>query len=195
MAYDSELKHRLLGLTDITEVVTTDAAVAMARGARALLDVDVAIAVTGSAGPEPMEKPVGTVIVGVATPDDVRGAGAEVQRRPGALRTYGTAAALHLARLALSSVDGGRSSRPHLRGGALPEELRMTLAECLRPFDIPGKVVSPQNWHITLRFLGWIRRCRLRADACCPRRDRPRPPVRCEARRDGRLLPGRGAPL
>ena len=72
VAYDSELKHRLLGLTDITEVVTTDAAVAMARGARALLDVDVAIAVTGSAGPEPMEKPVGTVIVGVATPDDVR---------------------------------------------------------------------------------------------------------------------------
>ena len=36
VAYDLELKHRLLGLTDITEVVTTDAAVAMARGARAL---------------------------------------------------------------------------------------------------------------------------------------------------------------
>jgi RNA 2',3'-cyclic 3'-phosphodiesterase len=37
----------------------------------------------------------------------------------------------------------------------LPDELRIALAECLRPFDIPGKVVSPQNWHITLRFLGW----------------------------------------
>jgi 2'-5' RNA ligase len=37
----------------------------------------------------------------------------------------------------------------------LPDELRMALADCLRPFDIPGKVVSAQNWHITLRFLGW----------------------------------------
>jgi nicotinamide-nucleotide amidase len=101
VAYDSELKHRLLGLTDITEVVTTDAAVAMARGARALLDVDVAIAVTGSAGPEPMEKPVGTVIVGVATPDDVRARELRFSGDRERLRTYGTAAALHLARLAL----------------------------------------------------------------------------------------------
>ena len=100
VAYDSELKHRLLGLTDITEVVTTDAAVAMARGARALLDVDVAT-VTGSAGPEPMEKPVGTVIVGVATPDDVRARELRFSGDRERLRTYGTAAALHLARLAL----------------------------------------------------------------------------------------------
>jgi nicotinamide-nucleotide amidase len=101
VAYDSELKHRLLGLTDISEVVTTDAAVAMARGARALLDVDVAIAVTGSAGPEPMEKPVGTVIVGVATPEDVRARELRFSGDRERLRTYGTAAALHLARLAL----------------------------------------------------------------------------------------------
>lgn len=101
VAYDFELKHRLLGLTDITEVVTTAAAVAMARGARALLDVDVAIAVTGSAGPEPMEKPVGTVIVGVATPDDVRARELRFSGDRERLRTYGTAAALHLARLAL----------------------------------------------------------------------------------------------
>lgn len=37
----------------------------------------------------------------------------------------------------------------------LPDELRLALAESLRPFVMPGKVVSPQNWHITLRFLGW----------------------------------------
>ncbi|HEU5112079.1 MAG TPA: competence/damage-inducible protein A [Acidimicrobiia bacterium] len=101
VAYDSELKHRLLGLTDITEVVTIDAAVAMAKGARALLDADVAIAVTGSAGPEPMEKPVGTVIVGVATPDDVRARELRFSGDRERLRTYGTTAALHLARLAL----------------------------------------------------------------------------------------------
>jgi 2'-5' RNA ligase len=37
----------------------------------------------------------------------------------------------------------------------LPDELRMGLADRLRQFDIPGKVVPPQNWHITIRFLGW----------------------------------------
>jgi len=101
VAYDSELKRRLLGLSDVTEVVTSDAAVAMARGARTLLDVDVAIAVTGSAGPEPMEKPVGTVIVGVATPEDVRARELRFSGDRERLRTYGTAAALHLARLAI----------------------------------------------------------------------------------------------
>ena len=101
VAYDSELKRRLLGLSDVTEVVTSDAAIAMARGATTLLDVDVAIAVTGSAGPEPLEKPVGTVIVGVATPEDVRARELRFSGDRERLRTYGTAAALHLARLAI----------------------------------------------------------------------------------------------
>ena len=101
VAYDSELKRRLLGLADVTEVVTSEAALAMARGAQELLDVDVAVAVTGSAGPEPMEKPVGTVIVGIATPDDVRARELRFSGDRERLRTYGTAAALHLTRLAL----------------------------------------------------------------------------------------------
>ncbi len=101
VAYDRELKQRLLGLADVTEVVTTEAALAMARGAQELLDVDVAVAVTGSAGPEPLEKPVGTVIVGVATPDDVRARELRFSGDRERLRTYGTAAALHLTRLAL----------------------------------------------------------------------------------------------
>ena len=37
----------------------------------------------------------------------------------------------------------------------LPDEVRMALADRLEPLDMPGKVVSPENWHITLRFLGW----------------------------------------
>jgi nicotinamide-nucleotide amidase len=101
VAYDSELKQRLLGLADVTEVVTTEAALAMARGAQKLLDVDVAVAVTGSAGPEPLEKPVGTVIVGVATPDEARARELRFSGDRERLRTYGTAAALHLTRLAL----------------------------------------------------------------------------------------------
>ncbi len=101
VAYDSELKQKLLGVTDITEVVNVETALAVATGARDLLGVDVAISVTGSAGPEPLEKPVGTVVIGVATPDDVRAREMRFTGDRERVRTYATAAALQLARLAL----------------------------------------------------------------------------------------------
>lgn len=101
VAYDSELKQRLLGLTDISEVVTAETAVAVAKGARDLLGVDVAVSVTGSAGPEPLERPVGTVIVGVATPDEARARDLRFSGDRERVRAFGTAAALHLTRLAL----------------------------------------------------------------------------------------------
>jgi RNA 2',3'-cyclic 3'-phosphodiesterase len=37
----------------------------------------------------------------------------------------------------------------------LPDEVRMALADRLERLDMPGRVVPPENWHITLRFLGW----------------------------------------
>ena len=101
VAYDSELKQRLLGVSDVSSVVDEATAVEMATGARELLGVDVAVAVTGSAGPDAMEKPPGTIVVGVATPDDVR---AKEMRYPGdreRVRVYGTTAALQLTRLGL----------------------------------------------------------------------------------------------
>jgi nicotinamide-nucleotide amidase len=67
-----------------------------------LLAVDVAVAVTGSAGPEPAEQSVGTMIVGVATPEASR---ARTIRFPGdreRVRTYASTAALHLCRLAVA---------------------------------------------------------------------------------------------
>jgi nicotinamide-nucleotide amidase len=101
VAYDSELKQKLLGVADVTEVVNVETAIAVAIGARDLLGVDVAISVTGSAGPEPLEKPVGTVVIGVATPDDVRAREMRFTGDRERVRTYATAAALQLARLAL----------------------------------------------------------------------------------------------
>lgn len=101
VAYDPELKQRLLGVSDIGHVVDEDTALAMARGACRLLGVDVAVAVTGSAGPEPLERPVGTVIVAVATPDDVRARELRFTGDRERIRAYSTTAALQLTRLAL----------------------------------------------------------------------------------------------
>ena len=36
----------------------------------------------------------------------------------------------------------------------LPDETRIALADRLGAEMLPGRVVPPQNWHITLRFLG-----------------------------------------
>ena len=102
IAYDSELKKRLLGVEDISTVVDVDTARAMADGGRRLLHADVVVAVTGSAGPEPLEKAPGTVVIAVATPEDTRG---RELRMPGdreRVRAYGTTSALHLARLAIT---------------------------------------------------------------------------------------------
>lgn len=102
VAYDAELKERLLGVSDISEVVNSETAIEMARGGQKLLESDVVVAVTGSAGPEPMEKPAGTVYIAVATPEDVR---VRELRMPGdreRVLVYATTSALHLARLAIS---------------------------------------------------------------------------------------------
>jgi nicotinamide-nucleotide amidase len=101
VAYDSELKQKLLGVADISQVVTIEAAIGVARGAQTLLGVDVAVSVTGSAGPEPLEKPVGTVIIGVATPGEARARELRFTGDRERVRTYAAAAALQLTRLAL----------------------------------------------------------------------------------------------
>lgn len=38
----------------------------------------------------------------------------------------------------------------------LPTEVRMALADRTSSLGIPGKVVPPENWHLTLRFLGAV---------------------------------------
>ncbi len=101
VAYHTDLKRKLLGLSDASGVVTEEAAVALASGARSLLDVDVAVSVTGSAGPDPLEKPVGTVMIGVATPEDVRAREMRFTGDRDRIRAFGATAALHLARLAI----------------------------------------------------------------------------------------------
>lgn len=69
VAYAVGVKHDLLDVPQVP-VVSREAALAMAQGARARLGADVAVAVTGVGGPEPQDglEP-GTVWVGVAWPE------------------------------------------------------------------------------------------------------------------------------
>ena len=106
IAYAPDVKERVLGVDGAVlrehGEVSEHTALAMARGARAALDVDVAVAVTGSAGPDPMEQPVGTMCVAVVTPETER---TRTFRMPGdreRIRTYTSTAAMHQIRLAIT---------------------------------------------------------------------------------------------
>ena len=78
VSYLPSVKRRVLGVGGETierhGVVSCETAAAMATGARALLESDLAVSTTGIAGPGGAEdgKPVGTVCFAVATPDGVR---------------------------------------------------------------------------------------------------------------------------
>lgn len=78
VSYLPSVKRRVLGVDGGTierhGVVSCETATAMATGARALLESDLAVSTTGIAGPGGAEdgKPVGTVCFAVATPDGVR---------------------------------------------------------------------------------------------------------------------------
>ena len=73
VSYDPAVKHQLLGVAqdviDGVGVVSEPCARQMAKGAREALKADVAVSVTGLAGPGggTEETPVGTVFLGLAT--------------------------------------------------------------------------------------------------------------------------------
>ena len=78
ISYSNDVKHRVLGVKaetlDAFGAVSAETAAEMAAGARRLTGADVAVAVTGIAGPGggSAEKPVGLVWFGLATALGVR---------------------------------------------------------------------------------------------------------------------------
>ncbi len=78
ISYANEVKRDVLGVSqdtlDTVGAVSSETAAQMAEGARKLTKADVAVAVTGIAGPGggSAEKPVGLVWFGLATADGVR---------------------------------------------------------------------------------------------------------------------------
>lgn len=113
VTYTNALKEQLLGvepaLVDRHGVVSRPVAEAMAEGARALLGVDCAIGVTGSAGPEPLEQPRGTLVIAVATPDGTASRSLVFPGDRERVRVFGSTAALHWLRLSLQGVDWGET--------------------------------------------------------------------------------------
>lgn len=104
-AYAPDLKVSILGVSQATldehGVVSEETALEMAHGARRVLSVDVAVSVTGSAGPARLETDTGTMCVAVVTPD---GELTRTFRMPGdreRVRAYTGTAALHMVRLAM----------------------------------------------------------------------------------------------
>ena len=103
VAYANEVKEAALGVpASILErhgAVSAEAAEAMARGARERLGTDVAVAVTGVAGPDggTEEKPVGLVFVHASGPDGDEARRSELPGDREMVRA-GHRAALHLVR-------------------------------------------------------------------------------------------------
>jgi len=104
VSYATEVKRDLLGVGGdalAAGVVSEETAAAMAAGARTVLAADVAVAVTGYAGPAAADRPVGTVVVAAETPATrtvrtFRFAGARDD-----IRAFAVTAALHVCRRAL----------------------------------------------------------------------------------------------
>jgi nicotinamide-nucleotide amidase len=116
VAYSNEMKTALLDVPPelLAEhgAVSPEAAAAMAHGARARLGVDVAVAVTGIAGPGGATegKPVGLVYVHAAGPSGEDTAQFNLPGDRTTIRGRATAAALHLVRKVVTDPAQTRSS-------------------------------------------------------------------------------------
>jgi nicotinamide-nucleotide amidase len=108
VTYSNALKQHLLGVSDdLLErhgAVSAEVAAAMASGARIHLGADVAVAVTGIAGPDggTPEKPVGLVYLHTASPDGERGRELNLPGEREQIRRRSTVASLHLLRTHLT---------------------------------------------------------------------------------------------
>ena len=104
-SYATEVKRSVLGVT-AEKVVTEEAVKQMAQGAQRVLDADVAISVTGVAGPDEQEgQPVGTVWYGIAIPGhETEAVTAKLPFDRERIRQFSTITLLNLLRMRLLSL-------------------------------------------------------------------------------------------
>jgi nicotinamide-nucleotide amidase len=105
IAYAGDLKHRMLAVPE-GPVVSEAAAADMARGARTLLQADVALATTGVAGPTEQEgQPVGTVHVALAMGDQVETRQLQLGGNRQQIRQFSVIGLLNLLRRRLLALE------------------------------------------------------------------------------------------
>ena len=108
VAYGNEVKQEVLGVpAELLEehgAVSAEVAAALARGGRERLGADVAVGITGVAGPGggTEEKPVGLVHFHVETPDGGHGSSFSFPGDRDSIRRRSVVASLHLARRLLA---------------------------------------------------------------------------------------------
>lgn len=111
VVYTREMKQRVLGVPDealVDGTVTEACALAMARGARELFGADLALALTGAAGPEPHDgAPPGTIWVAIVGDDVEHARGFLSRGERDRVRRWAEQGGLDLV-------------RRHLQGVALP---------------------------------------------------------------------------
>ncbi len=109
VSYATEVKQRVLGVPD-GPVVTEEAAIAMAHGARRQLGCDVALSLTGVAGPAEQEgRPAGTLCVGLVWPDGETSTSFRLPGRREQMRQFSVISSLDFLRrtLATSGATSG----------------------------------------------------------------------------------------
>ena len=113
VAYANEIKQALLGVSSETlgqhGAVSAECALEMARGARQALGVDVALSVTGIAGPDggSADKPVGLVFFCATSEKETLAQEIRFSGDRDQIRRYATVAALHLMRRLLVQIGHG----------------------------------------------------------------------------------------
>jgi competence/damage-inducible protein CinA-like protein len=110
VSYSDDVKREALGVSaELLQrhgAVSPETAEAMASGARAALGTDVAVSVTGVAGPGggSPEKPVGLVYLHAVTPEDSHGVELRLPGNRDAVRRRAAVSALHLLRRLLTQT-------------------------------------------------------------------------------------------
>ena len=117
VTYQTDTKTVLLGVPAETiethDVVSAEVAVAMARGAREKLGVDIAVSATGLAGPDggTPEKPVGTVFLGVSTAERTYPIHLRLTGDRARIRTLTMKHAINAVRLEALGQTGGNHAK------------------------------------------------------------------------------------
>lgn len=106
VAYAADVKTGVVGVSaDVVAehgLVSEETALALAERGAVVLGADTCLAITGSAGPEPLEARAGTMVFAVRTPEGSRARTVTLPGDRERVRTYATTTGLHLVRMALS---------------------------------------------------------------------------------------------